>query len=229
MRMQRPVEAHPRTPDEVARLPICPDVVVAATRRSVKEVLHFTTLRGVVGVLAAGAVKSRKRLSHDQYLEHVYRPNAPIRKDPEWIDYVNLSVARINAWMFEHSERWHAQESNPWAVLSFHPGILGHPGVVFATTNNVYPACRRAEGRDGFDQLFADQVYGRYNRRHDRVGKPADWPTDRQAEVLYPGELSCAHLQRIDVQMEDATDTIHGILAGVNSDVRVCYAPEVFV
>lgn len=229
MRRDDPIEARPRAPDEVARLPACPEVVAAARRRGVRDILHFTTVRGAVGVLAAGAVMSRMRLSHHQYLEHVYRPNAPIRKDPEWIDYLNLSIARINAWMFGHSERWHAQEGNPWVVLSFDPKILGHPGVVFATTNNIYPVCRRAEGREGFEQLFADPVYGRYNQAHDRIGKQLDWPTDRQAEVLYPGELSCAYLQRIDVQVEESTDTIHGILAGVYSDVRVCYAPEVFV
>ena len=186
-------------------------------------------MTGVIGILAAGAVKSRKRLPHDRYLEHVYRPNAALRKDIEWLDYVNLSLTRINDWMFEHSERWHAAENNPWVVLSFDPEILGHPGVVFPTTNNFYSACRRAEGLAGFKRLFADQVRGRPGALHDRRNKRPDWPTDRQAEVLYPGELSCDHLQRIDVQIEATIDKVHGIQGGLNLDeVPVCYAPEVF-
>ena len=114
-------------------------------------------------------------------------------------------------------------------VLSFDPEILGHPGVVFATTNNIYPACKRAEGLAGFKRLFADQVHGRYDELHDRTNKRPEWPTDRQAEVLYPGELSCDHLQRIDVQVEATIDKVEGIKGGLNlDDVPVLYAPEVF-
>ena len=228
MQTPGPIEAGPRTADQVARLPPRPDVVAAAGRRGVKDVLHFTTVSGAIGAFAAGAVKNRNQLRDDQYLEHVYRPNAPFRKDKEWLDYVNLSIARINDWMFENSERWHVVEDNPWVMLSFDPVILGHRGVVFATTNNIYPACRRAEGRDGFERLFAESVGGRYNQRHDRIGKQADWPTDRQAEVLYPGQVSCKYLQRVDVQWDETVDKIYGILAVLNLDVPVYHTPEVF-
>lgn len=220
--------ARPRDAEDIARLPSCPDVVAAAQLRGIKDVLHFTTLRGITGVLASRTVKSRARLREDLYLEHVYEPNAPVRKDKDWLDYVSLSIARINDWMFGHSERWHAAESNPWVVLSFDPVILGHPGVVFATTNNIYPACRRSEGRPGFEQLFSGVVRGRYGELHDRADKRHDWPTDRQAEVLYPGELSCEHLQRVDVQFAETADTVYGTLSVLELDIPVRHAPEVF-
>ena len=89
-------------------------------------------------------------------------------------------------------------------------------------------AGRRAEGRDGFERLFADSVRGRYNQQHDRIGKQADWPTDRQAEVLYPGQVSCRYLQRVDVQWDETVDKIYGILAVLTLDVPVYHAPEVF-
>ena len=222
------LEAHPRSSEDIARLPYCPDVLVEAERIGVKNVAHFTTTKGALGVLAAGAVKSRARLPRDTYLEHVYRPNAAFRKDKAWLDYVNLSIERINDWMFKTSTRWRAVEDNPWVVLSFAPEILTHPGVVFATTNNIYPSCRRAEGLAGFSQMFAVSVRGRYDELHGRTGKLPSWPTDRQAEVLYPGELSCSYLQRIDVQREETAETIHGMLGGLNLDVPVCHAPEVF-
>lgn len=161
-------------------------------------------------------------------MEHVYRANAPYRKDSSWLDYVSLSVSRINTWMFAHSEHWHVADDNPWVLLSFDPVILSHPGVVFATTNNIYPRCERTEGRQGFEQLFADPVYGRHNERHDRTDKRPDWPTDRQAEVLYPGEVSCKFLRRIDVQEEETMDTIVGASAVLKLNVPVEHTPEVF-
>ena len=224
----RYIQALPRTTEEVESFDDCPPIALAAERRGISQVVHFTTVSGAVGVLAARAVKSRARVSEEQYLAHVYRPNSRFRKDQAWLDYVSLSIERINDWMFQASARWHAAEDNPWVVLSFHPRILAHPGVVFTTTNNIYSTCRRAEGLDGFRAMFSDVIRNYDGLLYDRTDKPEAWPTDRQAEVLYPGELSCDDLQRIDVQMEDSLETIHGILGGLNASVPVCLAPEVF-
>ena len=221
-------EARPRTPEEVSCLQECPDVVVAAEGKGIKEIVHFTTLTGSVGILATSAVKSRSRLGKESYLQYVYRPNVELRKDEGWLDYVNLSIERINDWMYDSSARWHADQDNPWVLLSFTPRILAHPGVVFTTTNNIYPACRRAEGLAGFNQLFAAQVHGRYGKLHDRRGKLPQWPTDRQAEVLYPMELSCEHLQCIYAQNEDGVEGLEGALGGLGVTANVQIAPEVF-
>lgn len=210
-------------------LTTCPDVLTAATRRGITQVVHFTTMQGAVGILASGALKSRRRLPREQYLEHVYRPNALNRSgDVAWLGYVNLSISRINDWMFDTSERWHIADGVSWVALSFLPDILSHPGVVFTTTNNIYPACRRAEGLAGFEQMFADPVIGRYSTRHSRLGLTDHFTTDRQAEVLYPGEVDVRYLQRIDVQVEEAFDDIHGALGVLGHGVPVRHAPEVF-
>ena len=231
MVLQVPKRANPRSPEEIFQLTPCPEIAVEAERRGISQIVHFTTLSGALGVLASHAVISRQRLPNDKYLEHVYRPNVRSRsKDWRWLDYVNLSVERINDWMFDTSERWHAREGNPWVVLSFRPEILSHPGVVFTTTNNIYPSTLRAEGLPGFNQMFADIVLGWYGNRRDRTDKLPAWPTDRQAEVLYPGEVSCDYLQRIDVQDEESKYKIDGMLAGLMKDINVliCVNPEVF-
>lgn len=220
--------AIPRSPEELANQPNRPEVVVAARERGITDIVHFTTIKGALGVLASGALQSRAILPEAKYLEHVYRPNADFRKDAAWLGYVNLSVSRINDWMFDSSVRWHCDEDVSWVVLAFGPAILGHPGVVFTTTNNIYPRCRRAEGLDGFNSLFADTVLGKYDEVHDRAGKLDCWPTDRQAEVLYPRELPCRHLRRIDVQLAETTDVLAGILGGLDLEVPVRLAPEVF-
>ena len=80
----------------------------------------------------------------------------------------------------------------------------------------------------GFCRMFAGSIRNYDGTVYDRAGKLEAWPTDRQAEVLYPGELSCSHLQRIDVQKEASLDRIHGILGGLGMTVPVRLAPEVF-
>ena len=214
-------------------MPSRPEVVDEARERGIADVVHFTTVRGAVGVLASCALKSRERLPKDKYLEHVYSPNCNYRKDEAWLDYVNLSITRINDSMFTHSERWHAQEGVSWVVLAFDSQILSHPGVVFTTTNNIYTGCRRAEGLEGLRALFSERIVRWNGEVLPRSSNHKDnWPTDRQAEVLYPGQVPCKYLRRIDVQEEKQLDTIEGAfgaLDSLNVNVSVEYTPEVFV
>jgi len=61
--------------------------------RGIKEVLHFTTNKGITGILAVQSVKSRGRLSSEEYLEHVLKYNCPDRsRDRDWHDYVNMTA-----------------------------------------------------------------------------------------------------------------------------------------
>lgn len=225
----RPPQAKPRTPQECSSLPRCPEVVAVARRRGITRVVHFTTVLGIVGILSSRAVKNRKQLPTEKHLEHVYRPNAIDRsRDAAWHEYVNLSVSRINDWMFDRSEPWHVDEGVSWVLLAFSVDILGDPGVVFTTTNNIYPACLRSQGIEGFAQMFADPVFGRYSQRHTRDGLPDSLTTDRQAEVLYPGELSLDRLEEIYVQIESAIGDVDGALGALGLDFPVTLAPEEF-
>ncbi len=204
-------------------------VAAALARRGIQEVLHFTTNLGLIGVLGSGLLLSRARLPEDRYLEHVYRPNSPIRKDMAWLDFVNLSVSRINDWMFGSSERWHAQDEVWWAALAFDPLILAEPGVVFTTTNNIYPSVHRHLGAAGLEEMFSPIVLGRYGTRHGRNGLSDSQPTDRQAEVLFPKALSTWHLKTIYVRDEENVDSVEGIFGGLPGvDVPVVVQAGVF-
>lgn len=198
--------------------------------RGICEVLHFTTNKGLVGILARQLVLSRKKLPEESYLEHVYMPNCRERKDPNWIDYVSLSISRINDWMFGSSKRWHTRDDVWWVVLAFDPSVLADPGVYFSTTNNIYPAALRAPGVTGIDLVFADVVHGRYGLEHRRQGAtPAAWPTDRQAEVLYPQALGIDRLRCIYVAEPEHADIIAGMVVHQQIlEVPVRIAPEVF-
>ena len=94
-------EAEPQRRKEARRAPRCPEVVAAAKARGITSVVHFTTVEGLKGILASGAVKSRQGLPEDELVQYVYEPNAVDRSlDEDWLGYVNCSIMAINAHMF---------------------------------------------------------------------------------------------------------------------------------
>jgi hypothetical protein len=179
-------------------------------KRGITEVLHFTTHRGLLGSLHSGAVKSRERLPAEVNLKFIYKPNAIYRKDPAWLDYVNLSISRINSVFFATSCRWHRAEDLWWCIMSFDPEILTHSGVYFATTNNMYTSVAHGAGVAGVESLFAARVV-RYNGNIAvRTTQLADnFTTCVQAEALYPGELSVKYLRRVYVETNEDQDEVY--------------------
>lgn len=185
-----------------------------AKRRSITEVLHFTTHKGLLGALHSGAVKSRKRLPADVDLQFIYQPNANFRKDQAWLDYVNLSISCINKEFFRVSCRWHRDEDLWWCILSFDPGILAHDGVYFTTTNNMYTGVRRGTGAAALEALFAPRITRWTGNSVQRTpGMPSHLTTCMQAEVLYPRELSTGYLRRVYVVRAEDSDEVHAQLA----------------
>jgi len=169
-----------------------------AQARGVSEVMHYTSERGVMGSVMKGKLLSRKRVEEDADLAYIFE-GIWERRDPEWIDHISLSVSRINLDLFERS-----RNNSPdfwWAVLSFDPAILDEPDAWFTTTNNVYPVCERGQDEAGFEAMFRDRVpWGYYGSEYWRPGDhPEHWPTDRAAEVLFPGEIDLSHLRTLYV------------------------------
>lgn len=170
-----------------------------ARERGIEEILHYTSDRGVRGTMIKEALLSRERLEADREVEYVFRGIWDI-KEPDWADYISLSLSEVNVDLFararaNHPDRW-------WAVLSFDIGILDHPGVYFATTNNSYRVCRRGQGVDGFEALFGPMIpWGRHGSvaRRQSDCDPA-LPTHNAAEVLYPGEIPVHRLQAVYVE-----------------------------
>ena len=200
--------------------------------RGVTEVLHFTTHKGLVGTLDTGALLSRADLLSEGRLESIRLLNCKRRSDEPWIDFINLSISNVNKWMFDTSERWHQQDDVWWAVLAFEPEILTHDGVLFTTTNNIYPATRRAEGAEGFRAIFADEVRGRYEERWRRDENYASAnPTDPQAEVLYPNRLSLDYLKAVYVPEQHRLDDVAGIVRALppRNPITVEFNPGIFL
>ena len=128
-------------------------------QRQITEILHFTTNEGLLGILYSRSIKSRQKLPKEKTLAYIYQPNAVFRKDKDWLDYINLSISRINYQFFDISaNRWHRDRNIWWCVLSFDPVILSHSGVYFTTTNNVYTGVRRDTGEKGLQALFDSRI-----------------------------------------------------------------------
>lgn len=198
--------------------------------RGISEILHFTKNRGLTGTLHTGFVKSRSRLERDKELEYIFEPNASFRKDKPWLYYVNLSLSEINSAFFSvSSNSWHAGKDLWWCILSFSPDIISHEGVVFSQTNNFYTGCCRGNGAVGLEALFGSRIVqwvGRYAIRQDN--SPPHLTTCEQAEVLYPGQLSTAFLQRIYVCTEEDADDVSGQLAVYGQQPEIVVNPAKF-
>lgn len=220
-------EAKPQSRDEVDSASKYPKVVEAAERRGITSIVHFTTIKGLVGILASRQVKNRNDLPEDDLLKHVYEPNAVDRSlDKRWHDYVNLSVTNINIRMFNFSAR--ERGIKEWVILKFDPKVLRHRGVVFCTTNNIYPAAHRCRGLRGFTQMFAASVPGRYGYELDRGSQLPCETTDPQAEVLYPFSLSLSHLHTITANNEAAYENALDALSIYPGEPTINLKPEEF-
>jgi hypothetical protein len=201
------------------------------SKRGIKEILHFTTNKGLLGILASGALKSRARLPNEQLLEYVYEPNCAERRDGAWLDYVNLSITKINSRLFGISSgSWHRSKDVWWCVLAFDPVVLSHPGVFFATTNNMYTGVRREQGVKGLDALFANKII-RWsgNEVYRPKTHPPHYPTCVQAEALYPKELSTDYLRHVYVATDVHLDVIGGQCQALRMPMMPCSVrPDVF-
>jgi ssDNA thymidine ADP-ribosyltransferase, DarT len=188
----------------------------AIAARGIRQLLHFTTNRGALGILASKAIKPRTQLGADPQLEKIFYPNASDRsRDKAWHDYVNLSISNINESFFDIcANNWHRDKDFWWAVFAVSPDVLVHNGVYFATTNNMYSGVQRAKGEKGLSTLFAPVVVRWHNNPvHRLASAPDSSPTCNQAEVLYPGALSTDFVQRVYVRSDAYADELAGQIA----------------
>jgi hypothetical protein len=197
--------------------------------REINEVLHFTTNKGLLGILDSKGLSSRARLSKNDRLEFILNYNSGTRKDTDWLDFVNLSISRINSSFFNSSGKWHS-ENIWWCILSFKPEILSHAGVVFTTTNNIYTSVTRSPGCEGLEKMFETNITQWRARVVTRAPElPKNYPTCEQAEVLYPKVVSTEYLQCIYVKDEESFDQVQAqIVATSHSSIEVILDADMF-
>jgi hypothetical protein len=188
-----------------------PAVLHIVSERGISEILHFTTNNGLVGILRTGRLSANAFLKDDQQLSHILKINSIDRsRDASWLEYINLSISRINDRLLGYSKSWQKHEHAYWCILSFDAEVMSHPGVVFGTTNNAYELTSRAKGAAGLEALFAGRIARNPTWTGYRTaGESPAHPTCRQAEVLYPQHLSLAHLRAIYVESGPVYDEVY--------------------
>lgn len=208
------------------------EVLDELDQRGITEARHFTTSRGVLGVLQARKLLSRKHLARDELLRLIAMNNCYRRWDTNWFGHVSLSLQRINGHLYGISSgSWHAGEDLWWAVLGFDREILAHAGVVFTTTNNGYSVVQRDAGVAGLRKLFDDEVVTWRNGATTlaRSALTPNQTTCPQAEALYPDAVDTAWLRKIYVPQPELADTVHGWFeATLHQPIDVIYDPEAF-
>ncbi|TWA69753.1 uncharacterized protein DUF4433 [Azospirillum baldaniorum] len=214
-----------------------PLLLQAVAERKITEVMHFTTNRGLTGIMQLDRLVSRAKLQNPEYLkevESILKLNCFSRpRDADYLDYVNMSISRINDKFFGHSKGWHRHDDVFWQILSFDSEIIAHEGAIFSTTNNIYSGCMRGTGPSGFEAMFKPRVKEFVGSRNTFISRQTDMPlhytTCKQAELLYPGEIPAAYLRRIYVRTEsDRAETLAMIDAGKYRKVPVEVHPALF-
>lgn len=201
------------------------------TNRNIHELLHFTTSKGLLGILSTGKLLPRSLLLEEEYLEFILQTNTAYRSDPRWVSFVSLSISKINHIFYDASKKFANNKGLSWAIVSISPEVLLHEGVYFSTTNNIYPSCERGMGAMAFEKLFSPKIYGRYNKLISRTDNHhSNWTTCPQAEVLYPGQILAQYIKSIYVQNEVELDTVHAQIAALGSaaEYNIIIAPEKF-
>lgn len=160
--------------------------VIAA--RQIEDVLHFTRLENLPGILAHG-LRTRSELVNADF--EVYASDAD-RLDEE-NDAVSVSISCYYPKMLE-AKRYRAGYK-PWAILVLHPSLLWNCHCLFyrhsaATNATKYESGKRYGGfalENLFDDcsLLMDPKKTGFRAEH---GLPRSWPTfsDSEVQVMNP-------------------------------------------
>ncbi|WP_025822354.1 DarT ssDNA thymidine ADP-ribosyltransferase family protein [Shewanella marina] len=206
-------------------------IIDEVNQRDITEVLHFTTNSGFLGMLAQSQVLPNSKLHKEDTLAFIFKQNSESRKEknPKWLDYINLSVSKLNYEFFGYSQYIHRGVDMFWVVLSFSTEILEHEGVFFTTTNNIYPSCNRSQGYKGFVDMFNNPIEGKFQVKYYRSDEHLpSWTTCEQAEVLYPDGLSFEYLKKIYVPDEASKSCVKAQMSLYNKSIETLVDPSVF-
>lgn len=204
--------------------------------RGISRLVHFTPLINLIGIYEIGALWARSQIDgfakeHDNFflLDYI-RWNDKFRLDGR-MDCINLSIQRINHVLFR-SFRNKFNQCDVWCILEFSPELMERDGVVF-TVGNAASSDVRAHGTgigvEALKAMFMDQVevgnfYGR--KIFTRANVPNNCPTNRQAEVMIPEEISCKKIKGIVFQYEEHAKRARRALRVDNPNVEL---PEIKV
>ena len=192
--------------------------------RNITRLCHFTRSKVALHILQSEeGIKAVDFLSEDICEKNDYE-----RYDGR-TDCVNCSIQYPNYWYYNR-----IKDKDPlfrdWVVLLIKPEILVLDTTRFCFTNAAYRSGRYIKGGvDAFNDLFAQQVYGKYARNRTRNMLPC-CPTDDQAEVLVYKNISRSDIIGVAVKDEEQAhrEKVRWKVGLNGFDIKVIIAPDMF-
>ena len=172
--------------------------------RGIHRLVHFSPRRNLIGMFQLGGLWARGRLieyakaHQDADMMAYVTWNDSVRLDGRQ-DCINLSVERINAFLFDVFKRKFEErfgDEEPWCVIEINPSVMLKEGVVFTKANAASSFVRSsgtASGLAGLQSLYENKIVvpKRYKVQVDErtADLPRACPTSVQAEVMVPREI----------------------------------------
>ena len=184
------------------------------TQRAIKHVLHFTRMQNMGSIVRHGLVPRGDLSARGIPFSH----NDDVRLDGA-LNASCLTLSWPNYKMFYRYRT--ANPTVPWVVVSFKPDILWQHDCAFcienAASNRVRAvALRERKSVGALQSLFIDQEY--YPTRA-KLGIPAHFPTNPQAEILLFGTLPTQLIQVVLVPSEALAQQFRAIAPTVPTRV----------
>lgn len=199
-------------------------------RRGITRLCHFTPSRNLLHILTTEqGILATKKLEENE--RNVFTPTDLQRLDRHE-DHICCSIEFPNAWYFEQVK----SKDNlfrDWVVLFINPKYLWFPGTRFCHRNAASNyGTNIIEGEEGFKAMFADTVSGAYGKTRCRCPNhlPCS-PTDDQAEVLVPDQITISDILAIAVPTETQVkqEVTRLRILGITEDrYKFVILPEIF-
>ena len=173
------------------------DVQEIIKNQKINNVVHFTRLQNLEGILSCGLLTRKNILNSDIFSEF----NDKYRFDQQK-DSISCSIEFPNYKMF-----YKLQRENPdreWIVILLDPSLLWEKICAFSATNAANKSItsipiEQRKGADALQKLF-DNLSEIPNRN--KIGLPVNYPTDPQAEVLVFDNIEQQYITGIVTQSE---------------------------